>query len=173
MKEGNANMSFKKSERSAYRSRRSPQLTPRFPQATLVEGRDEDFHSVDSVHFPTTCNLVSKQRRRSLTCREKFLMCLSASHALRSRHFTLGKGWCRHQTLFRDSHIFSGDWRTVYSAFAGPSDCVAWPHRIDSAPLIDGGRVWFLVLSSRQIRRSVQIASLGHIKFISSICKSN
>src|SRR5258708_8226728 len=65
MKEGNANLSFKKSKRSAYRSRRSPQLTPRFPQAALVEGRDEDLHSVDSVHFPTTCNLVSKQRSPS------------------------------------------------------------------------------------------------------------
>jgi hypothetical protein len=53
MKQRNANMSFKKGKRSAYRSRRSPQLTPRFPQATLVEGCDEDLHSVDSVHFPT------------------------------------------------------------------------------------------------------------------------
>jgi hypothetical protein len=54
MKQGNANMSFKKGERAAYRSRRSPQLTPRFPQAALVKGRDENLHSVDSVHFPTT-----------------------------------------------------------------------------------------------------------------------
>jgi hypothetical protein len=53
MKEGNANMRFKKRKRSAYRSGRSPQLTPSFPQATLVKGRDEDLHSVDSVHFPT------------------------------------------------------------------------------------------------------------------------
>jgi hypothetical protein len=53
MKEGNADMSFKKRKRSAYRSRRSPQLTPRFPQATLVEGGDEDLHGVDSVHFST------------------------------------------------------------------------------------------------------------------------
>ena len=53
MKEANANMGFKKSKRSAYRSRRSPQLTPRFPQATLVKGRDEDLHGVDSVHLPT------------------------------------------------------------------------------------------------------------------------
>src|SRR5450631_983893 len=98
---------------------------------------------------------------------------LSASHILRSNRFTLGNDWFRHQTPFRDSHIFDGDWRTVYSASEGSADCVAWPHRIDSAPLIDGGRAWFPVLSSRQIRRSVQIASLGHIKFISSICKSN
>jgi hypothetical protein len=53
MKEADANMSFKKGKRSAYRSRRSPQLAPRFPQAPLVEGRDEDLHGVDSVHFPT------------------------------------------------------------------------------------------------------------------------
>ena len=31
---------------------------------------------------------------------------------------------------------------TAYFAFSGPADCVAWPHRIDSAPLIDGGRAW-------------------------------
>jgi hypothetical protein len=41
---------------------------------------------------------------------------------------------------------------------------VAWPNRVDSAPPIDGGRAWFLVLSSRQIRRSVRIASLERIK---------
>src|SRR5258707_13402278 len=92
--------------------------------------------------------------------------------ALRSS-VAIGRDWRRHQTLFRNSRIFSGDWRTVYSSFSGPADCVAWPHRIDSAPLIDGGKAWLLVLSSRQIRRSVQIASLEHIKFISSICKSN
>src|SRR6266404_6492055 len=92
--------------------------------------------------------------------------------ALRSS-VAIGSDWRRHQTLFRNSHIFSGDWRIVYSAFSGSADCVAWPHRIDSAPLVDGGRAWLLVLSSRQIRRSVQIASLGHTKFISSICKSN
>jgi hypothetical protein len=53
MKESNANMRLKKSKRSAYRSRRSPQLTPGLPQATLVEGRDEDLHGVDSIHLPT------------------------------------------------------------------------------------------------------------------------
>ena len=46
-------MSFKKRKRPAYRSRRSPQLSPGFPQATLVEGRDENLHSVNSVHFST------------------------------------------------------------------------------------------------------------------------
>src|ERR1700739_4865824 len=61
MKEGGANMRFKESKRSAYRSRRSPPLAPGLPQATLVEGRDEDFHGVDSVHFPTVCNLISTQ----------------------------------------------------------------------------------------------------------------
>jgi hypothetical protein len=45
-------MSLKKGKRSAYRSRRPPQLTPGLPQATLVEGRDEDLHGVDSVHLP-------------------------------------------------------------------------------------------------------------------------
>src|SRR5258708_1310166 len=74
MKERNANMSFKKSKRSAYRSRRSPQLTPRFSQATLVEGRDEDLHSVDSVHFPTACNLISKTTVR-LMVRLSVLRC--------------------------------------------------------------------------------------------------
>jgi hypothetical protein len=53
MKEGNANMSFKKSKRAAYRSRRSPQLAPGLSQATLVEGGDEDLHGVDSIHLPT------------------------------------------------------------------------------------------------------------------------
>jgi hypothetical protein len=53
MKEANANVSFKKSKRSAYRSRRSPQPAPRFPQATFVDGGDEDLHGVNSVHFPT------------------------------------------------------------------------------------------------------------------------
>jgi len=48
---------------------------------------------------------------------------LFASHHLRSSRFTLGSGWYRHQTLFRDSHIFSGDWRTACAAFAGPADC--------------------------------------------------
>src|SRR5260221_94650 len=85
----------------------------------------------------------------------------------------IGSDWHRHQALFRNSRIFSGDWRTAYSAFSASADCVAWPHRIDSAPLIDGGKAWLLVLSPRQIRRSVQIASLGHTKFIRSICKSN
>jgi hypothetical protein len=98
---------------------------------------------------------------------------LSASHILRSSRFTLGSGRCRHQTLFRDSHIFPGDWRTAYSALLSSADCAAWPHRIDSAPRIDRGRARLLVLSSRQILRSLQIASLGHTKFISSICKSN
>jgi hypothetical protein len=60
MKKSNANMSFKKGKRSAYRRGRSSQLTPRFPQATLIEGREEDFHSVNSVHFPTARNLFSK-----------------------------------------------------------------------------------------------------------------
>jgi len=54
MKEGNADMGFKKGKRAAYRSRRPPQLTPGLPQATLVEGRDEDLHGVYSVHFATT-----------------------------------------------------------------------------------------------------------------------
>jgi hypothetical protein len=36
----------------------------------------------------------------------------SASRISRSSQFTLGSGWHRHQTLFRDSYIFSGDWRT-------------------------------------------------------------
>jgi hypothetical protein len=54
MKEGNANMSFKKRKRSADRSRGPSQLTSRFPQATLVEGGDKNLHSVDSVHFSTT-----------------------------------------------------------------------------------------------------------------------
>src|ERR1700756_226965 len=71
MKEGNANMTFKKGKRSAYRSRRSPQLTPCLPQATLVEGRDEDLHCVDSVHFPTASNLISNQRRRSSGTRQR------------------------------------------------------------------------------------------------------
>jgi hypothetical protein len=53
MKESNANMTFKKRQRAAYRSRRSPQLASRFPQATFVEGGDKDLHGVDSVHFPT------------------------------------------------------------------------------------------------------------------------
>jgi len=53
MKEGNTNMSFKKSKRSAYRRGRSPQLAPSLSQATLVESGDEDLHGVDSVHFPT------------------------------------------------------------------------------------------------------------------------
>src|ERR1700730_3202214 len=66
MKESKDNMRFKKSKRSAYRSRRSPQLAPGLPQAPLVEGRDEDFHGVDSVHFPTVCNLISQQCRQPL-----------------------------------------------------------------------------------------------------------
>jgi hypothetical protein len=37
----------------------------------------------------------------------------------------LGSDRCRHQTFFRDSHIFFGDWRTVYFAFSGSADCVA------------------------------------------------
>ena len=53
MKQRNTNMSFKKSKRATYRSRRSPQLAPCLSQATLVEGGDEDLHGVDSVHFPT------------------------------------------------------------------------------------------------------------------------
>jgi hypothetical protein len=32
---------------------------------------------------------------------------------LRSSRFTLGSDRCRQQTLFRDSHIFPGDWRTA------------------------------------------------------------
>jgi hypothetical protein len=94
---------------------------------------------------------------------------LSASHELRSHQFTLGSDRRRHQTLFRDSHIFPGDWRTACSAFSGSADGVAWPHRSDSAPRIDGRRAWLPVLSSRQIRHSVQIASLERTKFISSI----
>jgi hypothetical protein len=53
MKQGNANMSFEESKRSAYRSRRSPQPAPRFPQAAFIEGRDEDLHCIDPVHFST------------------------------------------------------------------------------------------------------------------------
>ena len=64
-------MSLKKGKRSAYRSRRSPQLTPGLPQATLVEGRDEDLHGVDSVHFPTAYNFISNQRRRSSGTRQR------------------------------------------------------------------------------------------------------
>src|ERR1700746_2207600 len=71
MKEGNANMTFKKGKRSAYRSRRSPQLAPGLPQATLVEGRDEDLHGVYSVHFPTASDLISNQRRRSSGTRQR------------------------------------------------------------------------------------------------------
>ena len=96
---------------------------------------------------------------------------LSASHNLRSSRSTLGSGRCRHQTLFRDSHISSGDWRTACAAYSGSADYVAWPHRTDSAPLIDRRRVWLPVLSCREIRRSVQIASPGHPKFIGSICR--
>src|SRR5258706_5643118 len=100
MKERNANMSFKKSKRSAYRSRRSPQLTPRFSQATLVEGRDEDLHSVDSVHFPTACNLISKQRRRPSGTRQWvggiicFDRCICTSRCSPFRALLLdSKGW--------------------------------------------------------------------------------
>jgi len=53
MKKRDANMSFKKSKRATYRGRRSSQLTPRFPQATLVKGSDENLHCVDSIHFFT------------------------------------------------------------------------------------------------------------------------
>jgi hypothetical protein len=93
---------------------------------------------------------------------------LSASQILRSICLTLGSGRCHHQTLFRDSLIFPGDWRTPYCAFLGSADCAARPHRIDSTPRSDGRRAWVVVLSSRQIPRSLQIASLGHTKFISS-----
>jgi hypothetical protein len=96
---------------------------------------------------------------------------LFASHHLRSSRFTLGSGWYRHQTLFRDSHIFSGDWRTACAAFAGPADCASWPHRTDSAPPTGRRSAWLPALSSREIRRSVQIASPGHPKFIGSICR--
>ena len=58
-------MSFKKSKRPAYRSRRSPKLAPCFPQATLVEGGEEDLHRVDSVHFTTASNWPQSKRRRS------------------------------------------------------------------------------------------------------------
>src|SRR5258708_33144893 len=64
---------------------------------------------------------------------------VTRANVMISSRFTLGSDWCRHQTLFRDSRIFAGDWRTAYSAFSGSADCVAWPHRLDSAPLIDGG----------------------------------
>ena len=63
MKERNTDMSFKKSKRSAYRSGRPSQLAPRFPQAALVDGRDEDLDGVDSVHFRTARNVISKARR--------------------------------------------------------------------------------------------------------------
>src|SRR5713101_4721317 len=106
MKKGDANMIFKKRKSATYRSRRSPQLTPRFPQATLVKGRDEDLHSVDSIHFPTACSLISKHAATrnasaSVTCANSHVrISLAASYV-----FTLGTDWCRHQTLFRDSHI--------------------------------------------------------------------
>jgi len=54
-----------------------------------------------------------------ILCKLAPFMSSSASHTLRSSGMTLGIDCCRHQTLFRDSHIFSGDWRTVYSALSG------------------------------------------------------
>jgi hypothetical protein len=64
--------------------------------------------------------IVSKAYRREVGGANSPLHYFSASHifAIEPR-FTLGRDWCRHQTLFRDSHIFSGDWRIVYSAFLG------------------------------------------------------
>jgi hypothetical protein len=70
MKEGDANMSFKKGKRSAYRRRRPSQLAPGLPQAALVESSDEDLHGVNSIHFPTALNLLSKQRRSSSATRQ-------------------------------------------------------------------------------------------------------
>src|SRR6478672_2434814 len=70
MKKGNANMTFEKRQRPAYRSRRSPQLTPRFPQAPLLEGGDEDLHGLNSVHFPTVLKLISEERRQSSGTRQ-------------------------------------------------------------------------------------------------------
>src|ERR1700719_2105757 len=96
MKESNANMRFKKSKRSAYRSRRSPQLTPGLSQATLVEGRDEDFHSVDSVHFPTVCNLISQQCRQSLYRSRE-----TPDAVVRIKDYSKYRataGWARHQS---------------------------------------------------------------------------
>src|ERR1700730_18447685 len=102
MKEGNADMSFKKSERPAYRSRRSPQLTPRFPQAALVEGCDEDLHGVDSVHLPP-----SNRWDHAVLFHQKHM---------RLKDTTLGRGR-EHEYLFarrqvRPRHRSKGyDWR--------------------------------------------------------------
>ena len=64
-------MIFKKGKRSAYCGRRSSQLTPGLPQATLVEGRDEDLHGVDSIHLATASNLILDQARRSSGKRQR------------------------------------------------------------------------------------------------------
>ena len=46
---------------------------------------------------------------------------------------TLGSDNHRHQTLFRDSHIFPEDWRTTCFALRGSADGVGWRHWIDTA----------------------------------------
>jgi hypothetical protein len=53
---------------------------------------------------------------------------------------TLGSDCHRHQTLFRDSHIVSEDWQSLFFLLLGFSDRVAQRHPIDSVPSTDGER---------------------------------
>jgi hypothetical protein len=54
-------------------------------------------------------------------------------------------------------------WWTVYSAFSGSFDCVAWSHRIDSAPLIDRGLALGLVVATDTAFISNRLASAHQI----------
>jgi len=101
-------MSFKKSKRAAYRRGRSPQLPPSFSQATLVEGGDEDLHGVDSVHFSTAGNLISKQRRRPSATRQRVGGIIGSDRGICTDRCSSSRPWLLKSNGWRRSFIRGG-----------------------------------------------------------------